>query len=212
MVEASSNVIAAHGQFCVGKDTLCDYLVTKLNKGKKKGPWKRTAFANAVKDVFCSAFGYDRKFVEEWKRKEEKPDNFLVPVRNALQKIGDGFREIKQDIWIDIALRDQENIIISDGRYLNEAKKVREKGGINILIYRAGFINNDPNPSEATLKPIVEYCRDTIPDGKIYHSTLVRYPDGLENYDLFIRNDGDVAAFYKKVDKYIVPYVLEKLN
>jgi len=211
MNSSGLKTIAAFAQMGSGKDTLCDYLVKKLSKPKAKNKWQRSAFANAVKDTFCKSFGFNREQVEEWKRKTEIPDGFQCPVRQALQKIGDGFREIKSDIWIDIALKSDDQLIISDGRYLNEAKKVREKNGINILIYRSGYVNNDPNPSEASMRPFVEYCRDTIPDGKIIHSCLVRYPDGLEYFDLFLRNDGDLQSFYNKIDKHVLPYIQARL-
>lgn len=204
------SLIAAHGQAGMGKDTLCDYIAKKLNKGKKKD-WIRSAFANAVKDVFCQSFGYTRDFVEEWKRKDEVPAGLKVTVRQALQKIGDGFREINPEIWIDLALRNSGKLIISDGRYINEAKKVKESNGVNILIYRTGHLNNDPNPSEANLRPLIEHCANLIPDGRIYHGTLVRYPEGLDYYDMFLRNDGDLEAFYKKIDKFVIPFINERL-
>jgi hypothetical protein len=204
------SLIAVHGQAGMGKDTLADYVAKKFNKGKNK-EWARGAFANAVKDVFCDSFGFTKEFVEEWKRKDEKPEGLNVTVRQGLQKIGDGFREIRSDIWIDLALRKPGKLIISDGRYINEAKKVREKNGINILVYRSGFLNDDPNPSEATLKPLLSHCNGLIPDGKIYHGTLVRYPEGLDYYDIFIRNDGDLNDFYKKIDKLVMPYINTKL-
>ena len=204
------SLIAVHGQAGMGKDTLADYVAKKFNKGKNK-EWARGAFANAVKDVFCDSFGFTKEFVEEWKRKDEKPEGLNVTVRQGLQKIGDGFREIRSDIWIDLALRKPGKLIISDGRYINEAKKVKEKNGINILVYRSGFLNDDPNPSEATLKPLLSHCNGLIPDGKIYHGTLVRYPEGLDYYDIFIRNDGDLNDFYKKIDKLVIPYINTKL-
>ena len=206
MATEGLSIIGAHGQAGMGKDTLCDYLEKKLNKGRKKD-WERTAFANAVKNNFCESFGYTREFVEEWKRKDEIPAGMKVTVRQALQKIGDGFREINPDIWIDIALRESGKLILSDGRYINEAKKIKEKNGVNILIYRTGFLNNDPNPSESSLRPLIEHCSNLIPDGKIYHGTLVRYPEGLDYYDIFLRNDGDLESFYKKIDKLVLPYL-----
>jgi hypothetical protein len=205
------DIIAAFGQLANGKDTVCDYLAEALNKGikKKSLKWDRTAFANAVKDVYCSAFDVDRIFIEEWKRNPDNPPGMIMPVRQALQMIGDGFRKIKPDIWIDIALRKDNKKIISDGRYINEAKAVKEKGGLNILIYREGFLNDDTNPSEAELKPLVEYCRETLANGKIVHSTLVRYPEGLNHFDLFLRNDGKVEDLLEKIDKLVIPYILK---
>ena len=135
-------VIGVTGQLMAGKDVFCDYLAEELNKQEIK--WKRTAFANAVKDTFCNAFGVDRDFIEKYKRLPDVPDGFLMPIRQCLQFIGDGFRKIRNDIWIEIALRDNgENIIISDGRYFNEANAIRQKNGLMFLMYRPGYINDD---------------------------------------------------------------------
>ena len=210
MANAALETIGAFSQLGMGKDTLCDYLVNKINKGRKK-EWKRSAFASAVKKVFSESFEYDKTFIEEWKRKTDIPEGLKVTVRQALQKIGDGFREIKPDIWIDLALRGADKLIISDGRYLNEAKKIRQRNGVNVLIYRSGYLNQDTNLSEASLRPLLEHCSNIIPDGKIQHGTLVRYPDGLDDFDFFIRNDGDLESFYKKIDRLLVPYITSKL-
>ena len=105
-----SNIIATYAQLANGKDTLCDYLADALPKEKT---WERGAFANAVKDTYCNAFGVSREFIENWKRNPEPPPGMLMNVRKGLQFIGDGFRQIVPSIWIDIALRSKDNLIIS---------------------------------------------------------------------------------------------------
>lgn len=199
-------VIAAYGQCANGKDTMCDDLLPLLND-KTNCSWERGAFANAVKDTFSRSFNVDREFIEKWKRINEAPDGFLVPIRQALQKIGDGFRQIVPDIWIQIALRAEKNLIISDGRYINESKAVREKNGINILVYRNGFLNNDPNPSEAQLRPLLEYAEKHLPDGPIDLTGLNQYPDGLSYFDVFIKNDSDRDSFLKKSRTLLLPLI-----
>ena len=199
------NIIATYAQLANGKDTLCDYLVDVLPKNKN---WTRGAFANAVKDTYCKAFGVTREFIEEWKRKDECPPGMLMNVRKSLQFIGDGFRQIVPSIWIDIALRSEDNLIISDGRYINEAKAVHNKNGLNILIYRDGYLNDDPNPSEAQLKPIIQYCLENkIAEGPINLFGHKKYPKGLECFDFFIINNGSREDFYDKINKQLVPFI-----
>jgi hypothetical protein len=115
--------IAAFGQAAFGKDVLSNYLKEKLNNGIL---WERASFADAVKRVFEESFGYDREFIEKWKRIPEPPEGLELPVRQSLQLIGDGFRKVKNSVWIDKVLNKMQNVIITDGRYLNEAKAIKE--------------------------------------------------------------------------------------
>jgi hypothetical protein len=201
-------LIAVYGQLANGKDILCDDLAVELNQ-KSGEKWERGAFANAVKNTFCSAFDVDRDFIEKWKRIDSPPPGFLLPIRKGLQNIGDGFRQIVPDIWIKIALREaiNNNMIISDGRYINEAKSVKENGGINVLIYRDGFLNDDPNPSEAQLRPLILYAQDYLSDGVININNLRNYPEGMQYFDVFIRNETDKNTFLKKSRSILVPLV-----
>ena len=202
-------IVCSFGQLMNGKDVFCDYLKTKLDETNHL-IWERSSFADAVKKVYENAFGVDRNFIEKYKRIPENPPGMDMNVRKGLQFIGDGFRKIKGDIWIEIAFRDKSrNIILSDGRYINEAKKVFENGGINILIFRNGYLNDDPNPSESGLKPLVEFCDKNCKDGFI-EKDLPNMPEGLEFFDIFIRNDGNLENFYNKIDDIIIPLIKKK--
>lgn len=199
--------IALAGQMESAKDTVADFLVKRLNE--TGGEWKRAAFANAVKNVFQESFGVTREFIEEWKRKPEPPPGMLMNVRKGLQFIGDGFRQIKQDIWIEIALR-SEKLIISDSRYINEARHVNEKSGVNVVLWRPGKENNDPNPSEAEIKPIVDWCVNTKQDGPLhwnYDMEIYPAPEGIIYYHYFMRNDGTVDDLYERIEKEFIPWL-----
>jgi len=201
-------IIAAFGQLANGKDTVCDYLFEKVTG---KNNWKRAAFANAVKDTFCQSFQVTREFIEEWKRIPEPPPGFILPIRQALQNIGDGFRKIVPTIWIDIALRSTNDLIISDGRYINEAIAVKNKQGLNILIYREGFLNDDPNPSEAQLRPLIEWCAKNLESGPIDSSIYQDYPKDLSHFHYFIKNK-DKKDLLKHVDTNLLPFVNNFFN
>lgn len=187
-------VIAFAGQFHTGKDTAADYLAKKLNKFEK---WGRTAFAFNVKKALMDVFQVDADFIEEWKRKKEIPKNFDIPIREALTLIGDGFRKIYRDIWVDLVFRNQKNnLIISDERYISEAKHVKKRNGINVLIWRVGFENDFPSKSEQEVVPYVKICKEK--------GTM--YPKNMP-FDFFLANDGTIDDLYSKIDQYLLPFV-----
>lgn len=211
MGENFMKLVCFSAQLGTGKDVAADYLCPKLND-LNLGRWERTAFADAVKNLFCNAFGVDRNFIENWKRNPEPPPRMEKNVRQALQFIGDGFRTIQGDIWIEIALREEnKQFVLSDSRYINEARHVHHKGGINVVLYRPGFLNDDPNPSEAQIRPIVEWCLNTQKEGAINHN-IGNGPDGIEFYDYFLMNDGTIDDFYSKIDRLLIPYVQQKYS
>jgi hypothetical protein len=222
-------IIGISGQMRNGKNVIADRLAEKLG-------WKHAAFAASVKQIFCDAFDVNLDFVEEWKIKSEPPPGFKMTVRQGLQFIGDGFRKIQGNIWIDIAFRNmQDETIINDVRYMNELKRVQEEGGINILVYRPDFLNNDPNDSEAEIRPFVEYFLQEGIEGVYqpenwlegwtdpgYHGTMGdpsqvpcmhggTRPD-VEYVDVFIKNDGTLEDLNSKVDEIVLPLVHETFS
>jgi hypothetical protein len=214
-------IIAFAAQMQNGKDTAADYLHKALNdrisdrEGVRRGyigDWRRRAFATAVKQVFQDAFGVDRDFLEEWKVKKEVPEGYLKPIRQSLQFIGDGFRQIKPNIWVEIALRDTTPMILSDARYINELKEVHERGGVNILLWRPGFENDDANASEAQILPLVKWASENLEEGAIQwdNPDMNIIPEGGQYLHLFIKNDGTEEDLYAKLDDIVVPFVEER--
>lgn len=205
-------VILVSGQARNGKDVIADYLSKRLNKlyqpivnyqcieTELHPYWKRMAFAYNVKKVFCDAFEKDLDFVEEWKVKPEFPEGFIKNIRQSLQFIGDGFREIMPTVWIDMAFRGEENRIISDGRYKNEILGSKNHDGFNIFVYRPGFINNDPNGSES-------YCREIVDKLEGYEGANSQLDIPI---DYVICNNGTLEDLFDKIDKFIIPMILNK--
>lgn len=205
-------LITVAAQLANGKDEFCNHLAKVLNDEKHE--WERSAFADAVKNTFCQAFGVDRDFIENWKRVSEPPPGFLLPIRQCLQFIGDGYRKIRDEIWIEIALRGDSNKIISDSRYFNEAKAVRERKGLVFLMYRPGFVNDDPNPSESQIRPLVDFCRLYLSEGPIDFKALKeKYgdacPDALQYYHYWFVNDGTLSDLRHKTATKIALFVDE---
>ena len=189
------------GQAAQGKDVLANYLVEKFNSEitNREDYWVRNAFANAVKEVFEQTFQVDREFVEHWKRNPKPPEGFLQSIRDCLIGIGDGFRKMKPDIWINLAFINQKNNqIISDCRYISEAEYVKNTGGYNILLWRPGHENNIQNDSEQQLMPYVKQLSKLNFEGFI--------PEDYDiPFDFFIINDGNIEKLYEKADKLIIP-------
>lgn len=194
-------IIGCCSQLGNGKDTACDYLSKKLNEIYGNGTWHRGSLASNVKRVFCEVFGVDKEFIEEWKRKDEIPPNFQKPIRQCLTFIGDGFREIRNSIWIDLLLKDNDkNLIISDARYINESNYVRSHNGFTVLLWRPGHENNINNASEQEMMPFVRALKNE-PDGVIQNKEIP--------YNIWVKNDGTIEDLYSKIEKIVIPYVKE---
>lgn len=194
--------IGIGGQLANGKDTVAEYLVKRLTEETGKR-WKRNAFANKVKEVFEQAFGKDRAWVEQWKRIDDVPPGFAQNCRQCLIGIGDGFRKMKPDIWIEQAFRNQEcHQIISDCRYINEMDYIRHrKGGVGILLWRSGHENDLPNASEQEYMPFIKRCLSEEIEGEL--------PNDMP-FDLFLRNDGTLDKLYNRIDTQVIPFIMNK--
>jgi hypothetical protein len=209
-----SKIIGVAGQMRSGKDTIADHIVEKFSNS-----WRRVAFATGVKRVYSENFDKDYDFIEEWKVKSDTPDGFSKTVRQSLQFIGDGFRQINPNIWIDLLFRKEvPPYVVSDVRYINECRQVKEHGGFTVLVWRPDFENDDPNGSEAQLKPIIDFLKNTNIDGCIsnadreairqtYYGTQIM--EVSEHIDFFIRNNGTKEELYKKLDEKVIPYVTQ---
>lgn len=139
-------IIGVCGFIGSGKDTIADYLVNFHG-------FRRESFANTLKDAVSAVFGWDRVMLEgrtkqarEWReQRDEWWSNRLgreITPRWVLQYWGTevcrkGFHD---DIWIaslENKLRNStDDIVISDCRFPNEIKSIRDAGGIIVWVKR----------------------------------------------------------------------------
>jgi hypothetical protein len=140
-------IIGVCGFINSGKDTIADYLVNIHQ-------FRRESFANTLKDAVAQVFGWDRDMLEgrsrqsrEWREQVDPwwaerlnmPD--LTP-RWVLQHWGTEVcrRAFHDDIWIaalENKLRNStDDIVISDCRFPNEIKSIKDAGGIVIRVIR----------------------------------------------------------------------------
>lgn len=214
--------IAVAGQARFGKDTLADKLADVLNANiHDDNLWHRTAFANNVKKVYMETFGVDLKFIEKWKTNSECPPGFDMNVRKSLQLIGDGFRQIKNDIWMDLVFKTNRRNIISDTRYINEFKRTKQEQGINIIIIRPDFFNDDESPSESQIKPYCEYAFSKMTSRScdfldLRHITKEYEEENslikdFHHFDFAIRNDEGLDELYSVIEKKLYPIIKEMM-
>lgn len=141
-----SQIIGIVGFIGSGKDTVADYLVNFHG-------FRRESFANSLKDAVSVVFGWDRELLEgrtkqsrewretrdEWWSKRLKKD---ITPRWVLQYWGTevvrkGFHD---DMWVaslENRLRSStDDIVITDCRFPNEIKAIRNAGGRVVRIKR----------------------------------------------------------------------------
>lgn len=183
-----------------GKNEVGEYLCGRLG-------FSPSSFARPVKEIFCRTFGVDMEFVETWKVIDSPPPGFKKTVRQSLQFIGDGFRGINPDVWVDYAFANSpRKSCFTDGRYMNELLSVRRSGGFNVLIWRPGHENADENESEAQMGNIVRWFIDCgYSTGRVLPDSTM--PTGCDMVDFFLVNDGDVKDLRRKVDEFLIPEI-----
>ncbi len=132
-----------------GKDTVANYLIE--NSGET---WTRESFASSLKDSLASVFQWNRSMLEgdteesrEWRETVDEwwanklgmPD--FTP-RIALQVCGTDLwrNKFHDDIWLLSLERKlttaKHNVIITDTRFPNEIKLIKELGGKIVRVRR----------------------------------------------------------------------------
>ena len=139
-------IIGICGFIGSGKDTIADYLVNLHG-------FRRESFANSLKDAVAQVFGWDRTMLEgrtkqsrEWReQRDEWWSNRLgreVTPRLMLQLWGTEVcrKAFHDDIWIaslENKLRNStDDVVITDCRFPNEIKSIRDAGGIVVRVKR----------------------------------------------------------------------------
>lgn len=135
---------------------------------EEQSNWEIKKFAGKLKDIASHITGIDaEKFEDQEFKKTQLGPEWGMTVRDLLQKLGtDAMRMgLHPNVWVNALMADyipystrgsdyeevESNWIITDCRFINEAKAVKEKGGIIIRVNRPGYGPINDHPSETEL-------------------------------------------------------------
>jgi len=203
-----------------GKDTIADYLQNIYG-------FKRDSFAATLKDAVAAVFGWDRELLEGrttesrawreavdpwWSERLDMPN--LTP-RLVLQKWGTEVarKSWHDDIWIasleNKLARAHNDIVITDVRFPNEIRAVRDAGGIVIRVVRgpdpewyeiAGHANQGRKGFQEQLKTYNVHPSETAWIGTKFDAVIDNNADGLDPLFAQVKNlvqDLQVSTFEK---------------
>jgi hypothetical protein len=204
-------IIGVCGFIGSGKDTVADYLVNFHG-------FRRESFANSLKDAVANVFGWDRTLLEgrtkqarEWREQvdpwwAERLNMPALTPRLMLQLWGTEVcrRGFHDDIWIaslENKLRNsKDDIVISDCRFPNEIKSIKDAGGSIVWVKRGelpewydaalsankGEVQNFTwSTSKARLEKLGIHASETAWVGT--------------KFDAELENDGSIDDLYAKI-------------
>lgn len=140
-------LIGLIGQKYSGKDTLADFLVSHYH-------FKKYAFATPVKEICQIMFHLKPEQMTDPILKEIVDTRWDLSPRQLMQKVGtDMIRDMwGHDFWLkhmDLRISNNDNIVISDVRFPNEAHWIKSHGGFLIRILNTDSqYHVDTHPSE----------------------------------------------------------------
>lgn len=199
-----------------GKDTLARQFIDV--------GYEKYAFADTLKDVLSSIFGWERSLLEgdtiesrtwreepdEWweeklKWNENKTISSLYPrftPRVAMQMIGtDFFRKYFNDnIWIlslENKIKNKNKIIVSDCRFPNEIKMIKDNDGIIIRVVRG--------PEPEWLSVGIDAANGNTCAADYLISKQIHMSEWAwlnQDIDLTIQNDGNPEKMFSLVNTY----------
>ena len=143
-------IIGVCGFIGSGKDTIADYLVNFHE-------FRRESFADSLKDSVAAVFGWDRTMLEgrtkesrEWREQIDPwwAERLAMPTltpRWVLQYWGTEVcrKTFHDDIWIasleNKLRKSKDNIVVSDVRFPNEIKAIKNLGGMIVWVQRGAL-------------------------------------------------------------------------
>ena len=201
----TTKIIGICGFIGSGKDTAADYLVNFHE-------FRRDSFAATLKDAVGAVFGWDRELLEgrtkearEWREQvdpwwSKKLDMPALTPRWVLQYWGTevcrkGFHD---DIWIaslEARLRNsRDNIVISDCRFPNEIKAIKEAGGKVIWVQRGELPSWHIMAAKANHGDI--FAKEKLKSLGVHASETAWV--GTE-FDAVINNNGSIDSLYDQL-------------
>lgn len=184
-------IIAFTGFKRVGKDTCCHFVSNQYNFSHRKISQKLKSVCKLLFNLKDEDFEQNKELINElWNTTPRKIMQF-VGTEMFQYKIQELIPNIDKTFWIkhfeiDYLCGKDDNIVISDLRFLHEYELLKKYG---VIVIR---IENDRVPMDSN-----EHISDR---------EYLKIP-----YDYIIKNDGRLSNLYKKVDS-IITHILNKNN
>ena len=159
------------GKICSGKTTLANYIM-------ERHCYTRMAFADKIKELATDIF--------EMQNKDRK----------LLQNIGTKFREIDEDIWVKYLVRkvkNEDNIIVDDCRYLNEVQSLKNNGFYIIYI--------DISKETQKNRILNTYSNAEEHLNNLNHSSESNFEKLKQHSDLIINGELSLQIIYNIINK-----------
>ena len=182
--------IAISGKMCSGKSSLKEFLINKLARVKELDsnnssiPIKELSFGKPIKEMYTTYFPYNHN-----------------KDRKAYQSIGDTFRNINNDVFVEYLVSQCDNnkiIIVDDLRFKNEMRILKDNGFVTIRI------NVDEELQKERFSNL--YPVEDFEITKTYKSEIDL--DNNDNFDLTISSNNED---YNKVWKYLVSNYMKEI-
>lgn len=208
-------IIGIYGFIGSGKGTVADILVENYG-------YQREAFANPVKDVVSTIFGWPRQLLEGDTKESRDFRETPCPIwskllqkdfspRYALQLMGtEAGREVfHEDLWLFAlgrrigaygAQQSLGNVVISDVRFPNEIRYIRSLGGRLIRVKRGSEPEFYATALEDNMAPSNAYSQMSMEFPNVHYSEwawIGQEPDYL------IENDSTLDDLKLQVQKII---------
>jgi hypothetical protein len=209
-------IIGVCGFIGSGKDTIADYLTNFHG-------FRRESFANSLKDAVAQVFGWDRTMLEgrtaqarEWREQvdpwwSERLDMPNLTPRWVLQYWGTEVcrRGFHDNIWIaslENKLRNsKDNIVISDCRFPNEIKSIKEADGIVIRVKRGpepDWYQDAINMNAGDRNMSYAISSERMKRTKIHASETAWVGT---NFDYVLDNNGTIDDLFSQIQSIIDP-------
>ena len=175
-------IIGISGKMGSGKDTVAK----EIQKTFPEYDFRRVSFGYNVKKIVSILTGLDMRTILSRKIKNVFLEDWDLTVGEMFQVVGtNALRDmLNNDVWI-LSLfnnvKDGENIIITDVRFINEADYIRNRGGFLLRI------NGDPNKLRVSEKRNINHKSETELDN--YNHFDIEYDNipPIENLKILMK-------------------------
>ena len=178
------------------QDVATDMICRELDLPKR-------AFAAPLKSLLASLFDVPHEELDAWKRSHVRHPRLKVTVREALQILGDGFRSIQEDVWVNQApIHPHTRAVFSDVVHVNEASRITANGGVVILIAHHTGAADPPSPFLAAIDHLLQHTRGS-PVRVVYRPGM---PEMTQHVTWFLRNDGSRSDLQRDMRRILRHY------